>query len=871
MTVKPDETTELAVTNQPVQVQLRIMKRDTEEAQQNEDKATEFPPSTRGDGVLTGAEFQLIAGDTIKDRQGNVLYRKDEVVIPSLTTEGDEASVLTPMLWPGLYKVLEINPPTGYHPSEKRVTIDARDAAKHSDQAVFLYEGIKTNKIRYGAQAIIKILGPNENEVDPDRVEVPEEGAEFLVYLKKAGSYEAAREFERDHLVTNARGYAKTKELPYGIYTLEQIKGAEGYEMKGKIDFMITGEEDTYNPPILTLSDRPILYRLKLTKVDAETGLPIILTNTSFKIRDSEGNYVTQTLHYPNEAQIDTYITDDTGSVMLPQTLNWGLYTIEEVHSPTGYLALDEGFSIFVGSAGDMPDNVYEVNVKIPNEPVKGRILVEKKGLQFTGVQVITDGYGHKIHQPVYEERYLAGATFEVHAADDVVGGDGTIWYRQGDLADTITTTGSGSDASKVLPLGRYVLVETGAPDGYALDSTPHEVELAYMDNRTPLVEMSVRLENAYLSAEIALSKEKEVLQTEERSDGSVYRKIAAAPGEGFVFGLFTDNDLHFDGGAIMAGSLVATGVTDADGCLTFSGCFPHGQYTLREQSAPEGWLMSAQAYPIVLDPAAVSVGETVIRATLEEPILNALNRFAVTLTKTDITGSQTVPGAQIEVLDETGNVIYLAVTDENGEIADIPMTPGRYTFSETLAPEGYALSEAELTFEVDKDGNVTGNTTIRDDYTRVSVLKQNENGLPMAGVEFSLLDASGNVRMTAISDMNGLATFERNVLRELVSGEDGIVHADGLDFGSYVIRETQALEGYRLTEETIAFTVDENYTDPPELYCLVNERKPITAVIQTGLDFVMTPMTWIGAGLVLAGVAVMGIYSASRKRKKHG
>ena len=113
------------------------------------------------------------------------------------------------------------------------------------------------------------------------------------MYLKSAGSYENARPFERDHLVTNKRGYAKTKALPYGIYVLEQTKGKEGYEIKGAIEFEIDGTEDIQNPPPLTLSDRPILYRLRILKTDRETGKTITLAHTSFKLKDANGETVT--------------------------------------------------------------------------------------------------------------------------------------------------------------------------------------------------------------------------------------------------------------------------------------------------------------------------------------------------------------------------------------------------------------------------------------------------------------------------------------------------------------------------------------------------------------------------------------------------
>lgn len=279
----------------------------------------------------------MLAGAAIKDRQGNVLFKKGDTVVDLLTTAGEDASAATGELWPGLYEIVELTPPKGYHPSEKHIFVDTVSAAGQSEEAVVEYEGLKTNTIRLGAQAIVKILGDDYDDPAPDRVEQPEAGAEFNVYLKSAGSYEKARPFERDHLVTNKRGYAKTKALPYGIYVLEQTKGKDGYEIKGAIEFEIDGTEDIQNPPPLILSDRPILYRLRILKTDRETGKTVTLAHTSFKLKDANGETVRQTVHYPTEKEIDTFTTDETGGVTLPETLRWGLYYIEEISAPEGY------------------------------------------------------------------------------------------------------------------------------------------------------------------------------------------------------------------------------------------------------------------------------------------------------------------------------------------------------------------------------------------------------------------------------------------------------------------------------------------------------------------------------------------------------
>lgn len=972
------------------------------------------------------ASGAVLAGAAIKDRQGNVLFKKGDTVVDVLTTAGEDASAATGELWPGLYEIVELTPPKGYHPSEKHIFVDTVSAAGQSEEAVVEYEGLKTNTIRLGAQAIVKILGDDHDDPAPDRVEQPEAGAEFNVYLKSAGSYENARPFERDHLVTNKRGYAKTKALPYGIYVLEQTKGKEGYEIKGAIEFEIDGTEDIQNPPPLTLSDRPILCRLRILKTDRETGKTITLAHTSFKLKDANGETVRQTVHYPTEKEIDTFTTDETGGVTLPETLRWGLYYIEEISAPEGYLIQTESLPVMIGHDGDEPGQTYELNIEMQDEPVKGQILVKKTGDMLVGFETV-DAYGYAVQKPVYEQRNLAGAVFELRAAEEIVGRDGTAWYAEGELVDTIITTAGGEDSSKLLPLGRYTLTEVKAPEGYAPDDAPHEIELAYADDQTPLVQIRVEVGNTYLPAAITLHKEAEVIRTTE-ANGEVLRTLHSESGEGFVFGLFSERDIHENGVTLLADTLVAVGTTDENGRLTFDGTFPHGDYYVRELQVKTGWKLNPNRFPITLEPGS----DAVIRVELAQPIYDELVYTPVTLTKTDITGAKTVPGAQIEVRNEQGEMIYRATTDANGEIPDIPVTPGTYTFREILAPSGYALNEAETRFTVDEQGNVTGNTMLRDDYTRVQLRKQDENGAPLSGVEFALVTETGMRLTTAVSDANGLVTFEKipygrytveetqplpgyfkaavhvrltvdgtfvnpnepletvtntpmrlaykkvdtsgrplagvefslinaatnvvtevatsdengefifrhidygdwiiretaapngyrrmedmllhigedfvqpepitlvnvpssymfmkmdgdgnplssvkfvledangNVLREMESSEDGTVLLENLDDGQYVVRETEALQGYVKTEDTLTFTIDESYVVPEEMPCLVNEKEDEKHDIQTSVDIELTPMMTEGAALLLlAGIILIGRRLADRKRRK--
>lgn len=817
-TVRSDETTQLRATNQPVMVKLKLYKRDGDEYggdDPNSRRRDELPqpanidaPSVRGDGELTGAVFRVLAGAEIRDRQGNVLFKKGDTVVDALTTAGGDASAATGELWPELYEIVEVSPPVGYEPSDAHFFVDARSAASQSETAVVTYEGLKLNIIRQGMYAIVKFLGDNEIHDDAGLIETPEEGAEFELYLKKAGSYGNARAFERDYLVTNKYGYAKTKLLPYGLYVLKQVKGKAGHALKSPVEIFIRGDEDVANPPILTINNQAIRYRLKLIKTDAKTGKTVRLANTAFKLLDSDGNVVTQTVSYPTRREIDTFYTDENGEVTLPETVTRGMYFIEEVQAPQGYLIRTERLGVFVGETGDAPGEAYTLDIEIPNEPVMGRVMVEKKGLKFVRLAEQADAFGNIVHQPVYEEGYLAGAVFELRAAEDIVGKDGTLWFHAGDVADTITTTEAGKDASKELPLGRYELVEVSTPEGYLLNSAPHEVELRYESDQTAVVETTVTLGNDYLSAEITLEKEKEDLEIIMDSD-HVRREIVNIPGEGFVFGLFADEELRVGDVTLTADTLVATGATDAAGRLAFVGNFPHGAYYVKELSAPDGWTLNPAKFAVTLEPKAQSGG--VIRVSLPEIVHDELIYTRVTLTKTDITGQKTLPGATIEVKDEQGKVIYRETTDANGQIPQIPVTPGTYTFKEVYAPDGYALNEAEMRFTVDADGNVTGDTTIRDDYTRFSLRKADENGKPLAGVMFGLKKADGLLLMTAKTDAKGMATFEK------------------VPFGTYTLVETQALLGYLKADTEIRLTVDGTFVNPAEpIAAVVNERQKI-------------------------------------------
>lgn len=453
-------------------------------------------------------------------------------------------------------------------------------------------------------------------------------------------------------------------------------------------------------------------------------------------------------------------------------------------------------------------DEPTTVTVNVTNTPVRGDVVLEKSGMQLVRFADEKDAYGNTVMKPVYQNGYLAGAVFELHAAENIVGKEGTTFYKKDELVEKLTTSATGAIKSKILPLGKYYLKEISAPEGYVFDSAPYNVTLSAIDKKTAVVEVKVSASNTFLPIRVTLRKEKENLKLTETKEGMIHQTIEMVPGQGFVFGLYNNAVITYSNGQkLPANTLMATGATDAKGNLTFSGMFPHGDYYVKEISVPKGWLLSAEKYPVKLTSANKATSENVITVYLENPILNHLIYTPVTITKKDITGAEKLPGALIEVYDADGNTIYREYTNSKGEIPNIPVVPGTYTFKETYAPSGYALNVAIKTFTVTADGKVTGDTEIRDELNKVMLKKTKDNGEPLPGAVFGLFDA------------------KNTKIQEATSKADGSVIFTKIPYGSYTIREISAPYGYHPSKQEWKVEVDGTYVNPTTLLATVENQ----------------------------------------------
>ena len=219
-------------------------------------------------------------------------------------------------------------------------------------------------------------------------------------------------------------------------------------------------------------------------------------------------------------------------------------------------------------------DEPTTVTVNVTNTPVRGDIVLEKSGMQLVRFADEKDSYGNTVMKPVYQNGYLAGAVFELHAAENIVGKEGTTFYKKDELVEKLTTSATGAIKSKILPLGKYYLKEISAPEGYVFDSAPYNVTLSAVDKKTAVVEVKVSASNTFLPIRVTLRKEKENLKLTETKEGMIHQTIEVVPGQGFVFGLYNNAVITYGNDQkLPANTLMATGATDVKGNLTFSAC----------------------------------------------------------------------------------------------------------------------------------------------------------------------------------------------------------------------------------------------------------------------------------------------------------
>ena len=627
---------------------------------------------------------------------------------------------------------------------------------------------------------------------DEVQIEQPEEGAEFQVYLASAGSYGNAKETERDLLITDSYGFARSKDLPYGLYVVHQTAGAEGQKFVPDFSVFISKHGKTY---YYILNNPTFTSLIRFEKKDLESGKIIPLAGTAVKIRNTDtGEWVVQHLNYPSPIDIDTFVTDSTGTLMLPEPLPFGNYELYEQQSPWGYVFDGEPVPFVVDGTQDV------ITVEKYNIAQKGTITVSKEGEVFSHV---AEAGG--LYQPQYEVQGQPGAVYDVTALEDIVTPDGTVHLKAGELAATLTTGSDGTATSEPLYLGRYQILERTAPDGMVIDPEPKEVTLSYAGQEVEITSASVGFVNERQKVEISLQK---LLEQDE-----IFSIGMNEEWKNITFGLFAAEELTAaDGTSIPADGLIETIGVDENGNAIFKTDVPCGaSLYVKEIGTDEHYILSDEKYPVVFEYAGQDIAKVQIQVNDGEPIENTLKRGKVSGWKVDQDGFE-LGGAVIGLFrfDETEFTEETAflVTESNEigyfEFDKVPV--GNWLVREIAPPAAFVLTEETFPVEITEDGQ--------------TIEIRIENQIIKGIAETTKVDAdypenklSGAV-FEIYADVDNNGEFDAKIdqlVGEMTETEPGLYQMKDLVWGSYFLHEKESPEFFQRDENYYPFSITEN------------------------------------------------------------
>lgn len=856
--------------------------------------------TAQGDATLRGAVFEVFAAEDIKKLDGSFIYRKDQLV--DTLNCGNETSKITKELPLGSYYVKEKTPPKGYTLDTSRhdVTIEYQG----QNIAVVRKNTEVNNRVIKGQISLVKHTDDPDPDVDPanPQIEAPLEGAIFEVYLKSAGSYANAKATERDRITTNSDGYAITKLLPYGVYTVKEIYAPGDVKMVDPFDTFVS-RDGSVNRYIL---DDPWFRSLvKILKVDSETGKQIPAAGVSFRVKDlSTGNWVVQHINYPTPVDIDIYETAPDGTLVMPETLKSGTYELYEVQAPYGYVLAKEPVRFTIHSTQSDPTII---EVLMANNPAKGTVTVEKKGNMLIGVNKIETAFGTQ-YTPVYGLTGLKGAVFNVVAAEDIYTPDGTLRYAKNTVVDTITTGSDGTATSKQLYLGTYNVIETKAPDGFVLDKTPHSATLTYENQNVPVVTTQIGISNTRQMVEIELQKLME-------------RPVNAPDGfnafKDVTFGLYADEDIRdVNGNVVIAkGNLVTLMTLDGNGKGVIKGELPLAKYYVQEVRTNIYYQLNSTKYSVDASYQGQDIPTAKIQVNnggIAIPNETKLGRITVTKTGEQLVGATTkpnkdddvvytpvyeitgLPGVKFDViadediynvygvlLHKKGDVVDKIVTGSDGKASTKLLHLGRYVLVETEVPYGFVKGDENYSVTLGFDGQVTDIITkqisIHNERQKAEInlskyceVPENapDDYNPYGGIVFGLYakeDVKASDGKVVIPDgsLMEYITFDKNGKTEIKTD---------LPFGNFYVQEIKTEMGYVFNDTRYDFKFDYAGADKAKVVIDVNSGKPVEnkllrgslKVIKTfeekttpisGVPFTVTGKTLVGTTVTINAV----------------
>lgn len=671
-----------------------------------------------GDANAKDVTFKLYAKEKIMNKAGTVkFYDKDEVVSISKTDESGK------IIWDNL--------PLGKYYIQE---------SKSNNSLVINDEKINVS-IDYEGQTVSKVSrdAKGTNRVNKQKIQVfksgEKDGISGLVKGLQGAEFTFRLKSEVDHvgwdnatvyavITTDSNGKANTPYLPYGKYIVRETKTPKDYITAP--DFMVsitddyTEYKDVEQVKRININNRPFTSQLKIIKVDKETGKTVTLNGASFKIKDAQGNYVTQKV---SGKKYDTFTTNsknvvtikdtEEGTVTLPLQLDAGTYTIEEIKTPKGFLDLDNPIQFTITNTRDYDKDEDEdpiLTIKVKNAQPKAEIKINK-----TIIDLDTD-------KDLVDRFDLSKIQFVLKAKDDIYSSiDGSLLFKKDQnisLKESKATLLAGKEIKdglfalsndghlKItnLPMSytdaAYYLQEVKTIDGCVLDSKKYDVTFKQTDTKTQLYSKTFNIENKTTHFEF------------NKTDITGDKEVAGAT-------LTIKDD---------QGNVVDEWISN-DKAHSIEGLIVGKTYTLTETITANDYV---KATDIIFTVKNSSELETV---TMKDK--------QVAFSKTDITGENEIEGATITVSEkQSGKVVDEWVSEKKKHLINGLEEGKSYILSEKISPEEFVKS-SDIEFTVTKE-KINQKIIMKD--KQVSISKSTVSDKEVVGALMQIIDEGGNV-----------------------------------------------------------------------------------------------------------------------------
>ena len=675
ITVSSNKTSSVSFYNILKKFRVNVTKQDYEKGH------------AQGDAKLSGAVYGLFKGNYL---------------VAQYTTDQNGSFTTDYYVCGKDWTIKEITPSEGYllNDTVYKVGADPKDYTVEYNNApdMTVMEQVIKGKI-----SIIKHTDDGETQI-----ETPEKGAEFQVYLKSAGSFVNADKDERDTIVCDEDGFASTKLLPYGVYTVHQTKGWDGREKITDFDVFINTDGKTYK---FLINNKNFESYLKVVKLDKETGKRIPYEGAAFEIYDSDNHRVTMQYTYPQVTSIHTFYTNKEGYLITPEKLPYGDYTLKEVQAPYGYVLDDTPVPFSITQENSSTDTgVTVVKVKARDVAQKGVINITKTGEIFSSVE---ENKG--IYTPKYSISNLKGAIFEIYAAEDITTLDGTVRCEQGTLVDTITTDDDGVAKSKELYLGKYTVIEKTAPNGYVHNAAKYDAELTYAGQNVSVTSTDLSVYNERQKVSVSLKK---IMAEDKTFSIGNNGEITSVR-----FGIYANEDIKASNGDVIPkDALITFANCDKNGNISFDCDLPVGfKWYVKEIATDAHYILSDTKYEFDTEYQGQDIKVIDIKINNDKAIENNLIYGSVKGLKVDRETQEVIKGATFglfksdttELTEE--NAILTAVTDESGIFTFNNVPFGEYLIKELKPADGYLDNEGVFTVIIKDNEQVVELTAVND------------------------------------------------------------------------------------------------------------------------------------------------------------